>query len=473
MKKTREQKNNGITLIALVITIIVLLILAGVTIATLTGDNGILTRASEASERTKQANAEEQVKLAVAASIGEDGKINYDDLNNELAKIEGLTYKGNPISDTNKIEGLPVDVVVDGYKVTINEDGSVSVENNETGGDIAGKYYKTDTDITVGGKPVSIPGGATISGIEGEYESVDEGIVIYITKGDTITDWNADTEPANGIKDVQEKYDQFVWVPVENVILDLTPSEGILTESNSAEIKTAVQNEIDAGRYPMAIKNGENYFGVLYDFREENEQVKISPNSLWGPLSTNNNEKEPYDSSYQEEYNIMVERVKENAGFWVGRYETSNMIDDDATNQIKIIKGTQQGLYSVTWNRMYAQQGNYANLVFGENSKITSSMIWGSQWDQILIWMREKENTINKTNGKYYVTNGLGMGNYNGDDDGWNERSEAPTGYQENYKVKNIYDMAGNMREWTLEYSNYARTVRRKCIHYRWCTGKS
>ena len=57
MKKNQEK---GITLIALVITIIVLLILAGVTIATLAGENGILTRASDASEKTKQANAEEQ-----------------------------------------------------------------------------------------------------------------------------------------------------------------------------------------------------------------------------------------------------------------------------------------------------------------------------------------------------------------------------------------------------------------------------
>ena len=52
MKKIIK-KNNGITLIALVITIIVLLILAGVTIATLTGENGILPRASDASEQTE------------------------------------------------------------------------------------------------------------------------------------------------------------------------------------------------------------------------------------------------------------------------------------------------------------------------------------------------------------------------------------------------------------------------------------
>ena len=54
---------KGITLIALVITIIVLLILAGVSIAMLTGQNGILTQANEASNKTKEAGAKEKVEV--------------------------------------------------------------------------------------------------------------------------------------------------------------------------------------------------------------------------------------------------------------------------------------------------------------------------------------------------------------------------------------------------------------------------
>ena len=57
------KKQKGITLIALVITIIVLLILAGVSIATLTGENGILTRASEADVETRAASVEERKNL--------------------------------------------------------------------------------------------------------------------------------------------------------------------------------------------------------------------------------------------------------------------------------------------------------------------------------------------------------------------------------------------------------------------------
>lgn len=64
MKKINLRNVRGITLIALVITIIVLLILAGVTIATLTGNNGILTRANEAKEKTEEAEIEEEIKLA-------------------------------------------------------------------------------------------------------------------------------------------------------------------------------------------------------------------------------------------------------------------------------------------------------------------------------------------------------------------------------------------------------------------------
>ena len=61
----KKFSNKGITLIALVITIIVLLILAGVTIATLTGDNGILNQAENAKEQTEIENEKEQISLVM------------------------------------------------------------------------------------------------------------------------------------------------------------------------------------------------------------------------------------------------------------------------------------------------------------------------------------------------------------------------------------------------------------------------
>ena len=117
--KERVKGKNGITLIALVITIIVLLILAGVTIATLTGDNGILTKAQNAKEKNAQKTVEEQINLAVQASrINEGLVIDKDILEQEL------TNNGIEITKSENDE-LPWTVKKDGYVYTISENGEV------------------------------------------------------------------------------------------------------------------------------------------------------------------------------------------------------------------------------------------------------------------------------------------------------------------------------------------------------------
>ena len=83
------QRERGITLIALVVTIIVLLILAGVSIATLTGENGILTRAQDAKNKTEESALEEKIKLLATESIinqytGESEEKTSQELQDEL-----------------------------------------------------------------------------------------------------------------------------------------------------------------------------------------------------------------------------------------------------------------------------------------------------------------------------------------------------------------------------------------------------
>ena len=89
MKILELRKNgtnsNGITLVALVISIIVLLILATVTIQTLTGNNGLLTKAETAVQSNKDSQEEEKIKLAVVATqLSENGTISTQNLRNEL-----------------------------------------------------------------------------------------------------------------------------------------------------------------------------------------------------------------------------------------------------------------------------------------------------------------------------------------------------------------------------------------------------
>ena len=115
----RERKQTGITLIALVITVIVLLILAGVTIAALSGDNGILTRAKEAKEKTEQAQKDEEKILSEMENMLENVNLDNVDLQdtNPAATIpensivlEGDANKGIVIKDKNENEWVWVEV---------------------------------------------------------------------------------------------------------------------------------------------------------------------------------------------------------------------------------------------------------------------------------------------------------------------------------------------------------------------------
>ena len=101
--------NKGITLIALVITIIVLLILAGVSIAMLTGNNGILTQATNATSKTQVGAAEEAIKLAVANIIAENegtpsGGYTDDLFTASIAKINtDYNFSAEQAQDTDNI----------------------------------------------------------------------------------------------------------------------------------------------------------------------------------------------------------------------------------------------------------------------------------------------------------------------------------------------------------------------------------
>ena len=133
MKTKENRKNRGITLIALVITIIVLLILAGITIGAITGDNGIIQNALSAKEQTEIANEREIVEEATVRAMGKNkrGNIVRDELQEELDKITG---EGETIVTTDTEEsGYFVKFVDSGriYKVSIDGDVEYLGEEDE------------------------------------------------------------------------------------------------------------------------------------------------------------------------------------------------------------------------------------------------------------------------------------------------------------------------------------------------------
>ena len=136
MKRTKQ---NGITLIALVITIIVLLILAAVSIATLTGENGILTRANDAKEQTEIADEKEAIQLAYAGAVAEKrgtGDVTASDLNREFGT--------NERTDANASGENPITVTFDsGRSYTVDSNGNIIEKGTgeETGATTIGEVY--------------------------------------------------------------------------------------------------------------------------------------------------------------------------------------------------------------------------------------------------------------------------------------------------------------------------------------------
>ena len=401
--KTKEKlkERNGITLIALVITIIVLLILAGVTIASITGENGILSKATNARDNNTKASAEEKVKTEVLGSYGSDGKLSLDDLNNNLKNVDGLKYNGSAISASNKIESLPATVNVDGYDVVITEQGNVekpkTLEDAKTD-DMLTK--NDDTPITVDNKIVKIPAGFKVADDSGN--TIDEGIVIE------------DSEK-----------NQFVWVPVskKNFATEFVRREGYRSGSLQS---------------------------YLSDCGEANAKGE--------------NKKFTETETTQKEAIKMYASVERNEGFYIARYEAGkegenvvskkgadvyNKIPWSANGEMQETTGTTGG--AVELSRNFANVKNYKT--------VTSTLIYGVQWDAVMKWMENVNNP--NVEGKTYIQDSTGMGWYE-DNSGDNpQKTGTDIGNKGSNQVKKIYDLAGNVGEWTMEsYYNETRVDR-------------
>lgn len=134
------KNNRGITLIALVITIIVLLILAGVSIAMLTGDNGILTRATESSSATNLAEVLERVNMELNAQFtnviaGDPFDEAATDINPNIANLPGgytatAVVTNSSTYDTNATVTITITKPATETNVTLTQaEGKVSYED--------------------------------------------------------------------------------------------------------------------------------------------------------------------------------------------------------------------------------------------------------------------------------------------------------------------------------------------------------
>lgn len=354
---------------------------------------------------------------------------------------------GNLIPMENKSieENSILENTIGNTTVEEEETENLAVLNNK--GEIAKKRstYKDEN-----GKSVTVPAGYAVIK---DSPNVESGLVISDVADDDL----------NNSKDGN----QFVWIPVETPMLDLS------MYTDETDINDAIAESVANKKYPMAIKLADgNYKGVLYRFEAINEGTAIKVSFI--AYSQSETEREPanlelnIDNStnvsnwtsqmYQEEYNELVKRVVKDNGFWIGRYETS--LTNNGIAQSKKAKKVMTG---VSWYQMYDNQKTLTN------GTTKSHMIWGSQWDQVMILLKNVNNNDGK-NANYYILDSTNMGNYS-DLEVVGENNEKiknsgeairfKSGEISNALIYNIYDLAGNVWEWTME-ANFTstRTVR-------------
>ena len=186
---------SGITIISLIVTIIIMIILAGVTIDFAAGDKGILMRTKAAAEMVRGSQVKESVELAIIENMDSDTAEGDTKTRSEL--ITELREQGILKADEVKL-------LQKQNKITI---GGVEIDFEKLKDDKG--YASKVTKYTDGTNTAIIPTGFTVSGFEDE-RNINTGLVIY--QGDLSTaNWTTGKDALGN--DIKKTYNQYVWIP--------------------------------------------------------------------------------------------------------------------------------------------------------------------------------------------------------------------------------------------------------------------
>ena len=378
------KKNKGITLVALVVTIVVLLILAGVSINLVLGNNGIIAKAKDA--ETKSAEARE----------------------NDLKGMNSL---------------------IEQMESTLNGSGNGGKTEPETVPYLPSDDFHYDTST-----------------------SIDTGLVI---------------KDANG--------NEYVWVVVPRTIA-VYKTTGLGKTTFTDADYTSIENDLK--EYTKTYRGSTSYSDTY---------TADDKNVGWFADAT----------AYNNLKNSMLKSVYENGGFYVGRYEAGI-----GTNRTSI-EAQVNGKYPVpttapvtkadAYPYTYVTRTQAQNLASKVNAGTkTISLMFGVQWDLVLAFMSKDTTKVNQENLKELISDSTTIGNYYNStfqlsqtgqyavysnyslSSTWNPSTKSTTnfvdssrnkiaqssnrngilvttGTSETNKVMNIYDIAGNVDEWTLE----------------------
>ena len=406
-KEEKSLKNTkGITLVALVITIIVLLILAAVSINLVLGENGILRRAREGRTNYVVSANEEHVTLSSGAS-------QIDKLTEGEKKFE-KGPNGKPLVNIANIPQISHDKI-------IGEDAN--------------------------GNQVVVPDGFKVA--SDSATTVKDGIVIEDSEGNQYV-WvpvsNINHDGSNKIK-VNSASEEGVEITLGRYTFDTTSGE-VSTTEGAYQYASTYATPVTLKPFPTASASVK-YYQELTTYRVTN--------GLGDLTGTNTTARGVLENGLYNGIKGFIESVRDNRGFYIARYEASYRTNGKAGSKVSTtpplkLPGTgaptKEGYL---WT--YAKHGEAATACYDLYSTINSDLMNSYAWDTTIVYIQA-----------------MGNANYANAKRVWESNPKCRnTGTTQDQKCK-IFDMAANEKEWTTEYSSstdssraYSCTLRGGC----------
>ena len=453
---------KGITLIALVVTVVVLIILAGVSINAVLGDNGIIKKANQAASVTKEAEVKEAINRTILEFY----------LTNDYETLEDFLKA--------KAEDGSIDSVTknaDGTLTVKKGEYSVTVENktNSSGGSSSGGETQTP-EITIGEAKVVANSDGTGSAIT-DAASVYLGNTLYITFSHSIT---------GGTTTVDKT---IPYAVTKNGTYTFTVTGTVNGKSYTKNVSVTVNQFKDVYEYmqtntKVTYSDGEVWIPEGFKVAEDSASTvqggvviedKDGNQFVWVPVATLADYKRTWytgDGSFSQYSEALPEDEKTSVetykGFYIGRYEAGDKestvaktlrSSNDVTKTVTI-KANQAPYNYVTRTEAVSLAEGFATK---QGYKAKTKLVSSYAWDTTIAFLQKVNSDYgssseegNYTDTKFSYTDITGARQTKEK----NSNVIVPTG--QTTPVCNIYDMGGNVWERTTEsYSNtyypYAR----------------